>query len=247
MQRFLLLIGYLLFLTLSLFAQPVIQEQILLELNEGEPIEFLALNAGNFNPGPAGERQNWDFAQISKSNKGCFFEALDPTLSQFRDSFPNATVYFICRDTSPAGQIVENHTFYRYLESSALFEGTVSLSISDPDFDSIFTVFTDPQTFLTFPYEYLGTFTDEYSARVTTYTQNQQFTVQSSGSLTSRVDAFGTLTTPVGTFEDVLRISRSEISNNEVAGIPLGSSNEAFRYTWIAKGENYPKYGSSLF
>ena len=174
------------------------------------------------------------------SGDTCFYEILDPELSAFRDSFPQSNVYFICTTTSADGEKVENHTFYISNSNEVILEGNVSLSISDPDFDSIFIVYHDPQINFSFPYTFEKTHEDDFRAVITSYFTGQAplVTIQE-GTITTTADAYGTVITAAGEFKNAMRIYREEVAENSIPGISFTTPQESHRYTWLAEGENY--------
>lgn len=221
----------------SLMAQVEITSAAAIQIGESEPTTYIDFSNQAFDSGPSGELKEWMYAHLPASMNTCSDTGLDPNDSEFRDSFPTSTVYFICRSKSIDGEETENHTFYRLDGNSFELVGNVTLSITDPDFDSIFVVYTDPILWASFPYTYLSEATDDFSATITAYAGAQKLVSLQEGTTVHKADGYGTVITPAGTFSNALRVKRTEIATNSIVGIPLTTGQESFRYTWYAEGE----------
>lgn len=220
-------------------AQPTVTSNALVTLGEAESTQQLQVSPSDFDPGNTGANQTWDYSAIAEDINECFYEALDASLSEFADSFPNSNVYFICISEDQNGEEVENHTFYMQDGNSLFLEGNVSLSISDPDFDTIFLIYSDLQKVMEFPYTLGSNYSDDYAGRLITITGDQTILVDLDGTITSSADAYGQIKTKAGTFENALRVNREEVTSNTLPAFPLPTTNEVSRYTWMSPSENY--------
>ena len=235
-MRLLLWVAFLC-LVLNINAQPTIGADAIVEVGEEEPTTFLAFTEQTWESGISGMDVSWDYSGLSMGDN-CDYVALDPAESPYFDSFPDSDIYFVCSFSDAMGQASEFHTFYNIEGSILQLAGNVTVSISNPSFDIIYTVYTDPIDWGTFPYTFEDMSEDDFEARVTTYLGNQTIFINQTGTSTQEVDSYGTLTTPAGTFENTIRVKRVELAENTIPGVPFGSPQESYRYTWYAENEN---------
>ncbi|MEM9545456.1 MAG: T9SS type A sorting domain-containing protein [Bacteroidota bacterium] len=232
-----ILYTFLLFFTINLYSQPTVGGDAIVTIGEEEPTTFLPFSLQNWESGFSGPNVSWDYSSLSIGQDYDYI-AMDPSDSPYFDSFPNSDLYFATTFSNSDGFVTEDHTYYSVEGDILQLAGNVSISISNPNFDSIFTVFTDPLDWATFPYSYQDNTDDTFEARITSYIGNQTIVALQTGSSTHEVDGYGTLTTPAGTFENALRVKRTELAENSIPGIPFSTPQESYRYTWYAEGEN---------
>ena len=218
-------------------AQPSVGSDAIVTVGEQEPTMFVPFSEQSWNSGSEGENQIWDFSDLAVG-ESCDYIAVDPTESPYYDSFPNSDIYFVCTFADSQGGLSEQHTYYTIENDVLQLAGNVSISISNPSYDSIFTVFTNPLNWATFPYSYQDMTDDDFEARITSYIGAQTISAIQTGTSTHEVDGYGTLTTPSGTFENTIRVKRIEMAENSIPGIPFSTPQESYRYTWYAENEN---------
>jgi len=223
--------------SISLISQPIIGPDAIVTIGENEPTTFLTIDGQDWGSGNIGQNQQWDFSTLPSGDQ-CDYIALDPSESPYYDSFPNSDIYFVCTSSDSQGFTAKQHTFYHVQGDILQLAGNVSVSISNPSFDSIFIVYTDPLDWATFPYSYESTSEDSFEARITSYSGGQVIVAIQSGTSVHEVDSYGTLTTPSGTFENTIRVKRIELALNSVPGVPFNSPIESYRYTWYSENEN---------
>ncbi len=185
---------YPLFLSLffagSMLAQPVIDN---IEPNIGDSWPAQIINDVNLDPGPGGANQNWDFSGVDQSNAfDVEFNILAPSAGLVPDSFPNADFIWY----------ISGFDLYNYYESrddEIVLWGGASGTSGNID---IITVYQDEEDGIQLPLEYGDNYT--YYSEFTTYIFNISTSDARNGSVSA--DGYGTLTTPYGTYEDVLRI-----------------------------------------
>lgn len=227
---------FLLLPSLHLISQPTITANVIVNVGEAEPTMFFPANSMTWESGSEGENQTWNFGNLA-SGDACSFLGIDPVDSPYYDSFPESDIYFICTYVGIDGYTTENHTYYNLNNDILQLAGNVSKSITNPNFDSIFIVYTDPLDWGTFPYSFQDQTNDNFEARVTSYNGNQTIHAMQSGTSTQQVDSYGKLITPSGIFENTLRVKRIEIAENSIPGVPFSTSQESYRYTWYAQNE----------
>lgn len=189
---------YLLLFATTLLAQPTITESITPSIGYSQEVVFL--ETSNFDTGPSGANQTWDFSNIDVSNSLTLnFQILDPTTVIGASNFPDADFAWYI----PAFEIYE---FYAGNADSIYLLGGGNVNNMQIDF---LTIFTNPEDGLHFPL----TFGDSYNYS-SVFDQYFSGNFLNSGDRTGSVqaDAYGTITTPDGTFNDVLRIIITETS-----------------------------------
>ncbi len=187
---------------LSLFigAEGIAQPTITIE--EVTPVigsSVTTVNGPYVDPGPSGADQTWDFSDLSaqSANDRLF---LAPDGLPEAESFPDAThaVYF--ESTS------QQYTYFSYSNNTVDEVGFYSMGQNA----TIYTTYSDPLSRLILPLEYEDNFSDTYTnqtlneldwgSEVLVNVYNEV------GSFNALVDGYGTLITPIGTYEDVLRV-----------------------------------------
>lgn len=101
---------------------------------------------------------------------------------------------------------------------------------------SILIDFEDPQTVLEYPLSYGDTFTDTFSGSYI----YQGIQITGSGEMTVTADAYGDLTLPYGTVENVMRIKyvATETESYEMNGMPNEDQFTRTSYVWYAESSS---------
>ena len=208
MNTFYLLFFATLFST-SLIAQPVITDAITPEIGDTWTITFM--EADNFDPGSGGANQTWDFSGLDISNAiDLNVQILDQANIPGGPSYPDADfVWYL--------QGFEVYNYYTVDQDSLTLIAGASIQNEEVDFE---TIFIDPEDGLHFPMNYGDTY--DY------YSQFEQIIFGTSIGINERngmvnVDAYGTVITPNGTYDNLLRIIITETS--------FGSTNT--QYAWL--------------
>ena len=198
MKKTILLCLILITYTLSSQAQITIDQSITPQFGDAWTVKYY--NDVGFSEGPSGANQTWDFSTLELDGAlDINFEILDPSEVLGTENFPTATfVWHI-----PAFEIYE---FYESTPDSISLVGGLNISNGEIDF---MTVYTDPEDAIRLPmtyndsYDYFSQYNQFlFGNLLNTENRNGQF----------EVDAYGTLITPVGTYEDVLRVKIVETS-----------------------------------
>ena len=225
-------------LTQLSYAQSPVGQDVWIDIGESETVQLLDLDAGSFDSGATGTNVSWNFSDLPLDTDVCMYEAMPMNLSPFQDRYPNADMFYVCEISVGGTERAEVHTFYSKAGNTVSFEGTATISINVSEFDSIFLQYMNPLTFLQFPITYQDSYTDDYTGTLTTFA-DQNIVIEIEGTATSTVDSYGSLITPAGTFDDCLRIKRTEMETVMVQGIPVLTEQESHRYTWTSANENY--------
>lgn len=179
-------------------AQPTITPNIAPQIGETWDVTFL--EPDSFNPGPAGANQQWNFSDLDISNSlELVFQTLEPEEVIGHEDFPTADfVWHI-----PSFEIYE---FYEVEADSISLVGGASISNGEINF---LTIFTDAEDGLHLPLNYQDSYT-YYSAFDQYIFGNFLISNDRNGIVTA--DAYGSITTPSGTYDNVLRVVIQETS-----------------------------------
>ncbi|HPH82960.1 MAG TPA: T9SS type A sorting domain-containing protein [Flavobacteriales bacterium] len=185
--------------------------------------------SGSISPGSTGASQSWNFASLSSDS--VYTETYgSPAAAPGGSSFPTSTVASQWTDGS-----IQSNNFY--LVSSSLMQ--VVGSFTTTSFGNITISFSDPMDYLRFPCNLNDAYVDSFYSSINATTG---LSFQQNGRNSVTVDGSGSLTTPVGTFTNVLRVkSVEEYTNFGLPPIP-GSSNTGTitNYYWISS--SHPGY-----
>jgi len=188
------------FTTTFLSSQPVIDAGLI--PSDGDKWEVEFVDATNFQPGAAGPNLSWDFSGIDRSQAQSLTFEIVPLMDAVGSNlFPNADFCWH----------LKGFNFYNYYQAntdSMSLLGVVAAG-NGQEIDFL-TTFSKPEDVIRFPLS----FQDNYS-----YTS--KFTAGIPGSITFdgeregtvEVDGYGTISTPFGTYTNVLRVKIVEQDN----------------------------------
>ncbi len=209
-------------------AQPVINS------SDVTPVAGEIFKTVNFydesDPGNNGANVTWDFSGIQATEDDTLMmRAVTPQSTGISSSFPGATV-----------AIADPDDYYYFLkaENNKLIEmGTGESSDVMP--------LSDTKELLRFPLTFGTTFTDTYSGSA----GDLLFSVDIDGKVTVTADAYGTLITPSGTFNNVLRIVTIDSSTTIFSGFGFTdtTSEVTTSYVWYQAGEHWPLLSINIF
>ncbi|MEL7531022.1 MAG: T9SS type A sorting domain-containing protein [Bacteroidota bacterium] len=219
-------------LTTFVWAQATINANTVLNIGESAPVK---LGLDYWNPGPAGANQTWDFSALGH-NQTWDWQFYDPTTTVFADSFPSANMAFAL----PVANSPESWSYYRFANDSLQYLGSASI-LSATDSTGFYQILEeDPDLELVFPFTYETSVSDQAHGVQWVDAGGMTFEQTRDKITTRTVDAYGSLTTPYGTFNNVLRVRTTEsIADTLRTIIPVASSQEIVRYTWYSADERY--------
>jgi Secretion system C-terminal sorting domain len=166
-------------------------------------------------PGNAGANQTWDFTALAGST-GELNSCISSASTANASSFPNSNVAL---SSSPASM-----RYYRTTSAALENHGTWV--------GNVLTPFSDPEDLVRFPFTSGNSFTDTWSG---TYTTSYQIFRKGTTSVTA--DAFGTITTPAGTFTNVLRVHFVQAYQDSFNfGAPFVITFNNDEYMWYQEG-----------
>ena len=186
------------------------------------PVIGFSINYNNtsyFAAGAAGASQTWNFASITGTSteiSNCVSVGSTPNGS----SFPNANVAF-------NNTVANNHSYWKTSSSAFQNYGIVSSN-------GVVIAYSNPEDLLHFPFTFNNTYTDPWSATFI----NSGYTYYRTGSSSVTADAYGTITTPAGTFNNVLRVHLVQTYQDSVdlGGTPYVIPYTNDEYLWYVDG-----------
>ncbi len=229
MKLFLLLIGYV-FASMLSFAQPILtganSNLVVGDINTISLYDWVA-------PGNSGANQAWDFSSITThtTNNNIMTYTITSIPSSISSQYSNANIFL---DYTYGGNI--------YNTNSTVFQSYGSYDATSSNNNLIYQ---DPMDILRYPFTYGNSFTDSYNG-----SQGSKF---SKATATVTVDGYGTLSLPMGTFSNVLRVYTHTVGKDSTS-----SSNQVLfvrdEYRWYLPGNHYPilqntigNYGASNY
>jgi hypothetical protein len=220
-----------------LFSQPVLNSN--LNYTIGDTYQYDGyFDVTNIDPGSGGANLVWDFGTISG---GTYYEGygvicVNPSTTPFADStaVANANICIRNEDDPDVGP-------YQYYECNNTSQNLIALGFLGTGNNS-FSTYTDILIALEFPFTYGNSFDDTWEILMYHIDMGHYF-MRDSSIVTVEADAYGTITTPAGEFQNVLRLKRTTIdyswSNYGSGWIPLGSFTD-IQYEWYAPNIKVP-------
>jgi hypothetical protein len=217
----LFVVMFLLGITQNSFAQPT------LTLNGQTPtldtqydVRYYSADNFTFAAGPSGPNQVWDFSNLGLDQGWAInFSILAPEDALGHESFPDASFVWLLNE-------FDAYNYYQITDDGMQLIGGIS---GDESFINYKEVFTDPEDALRFP----ATYGDAYPF---SSTADQELGGVAFGMVTRtgnvEFDGYGTIITPYGTFENVLRMKI--VSSN--SSFPF----EETQFSWLMPGEFIP-------
>ncbi len=181
---------------------------------------------GPIAPGSAGQGQTWNFAGAT-SDSSYTETNLAPMDAAGGSNFPIASY----------GTQVSDTTGTTFFAASNLSLQVIGSYIGNNQVSFVST-YNEPQTVMQFPASFNSAFVDSFHINTTT-----PFISQIYGINDVRVDGSGTLTTPTGTYSNVLRVKSINIYQLGFTFPPLpgtATSGTTTSYLWVSP--DYPGY-----
>lgn len=192
----------------------------------GDLADIYFVSTTGLSTGDTGPNAVWDYSLLTTLFGGQI-TVIDPAQAPAGNEFPTASAAMNMGDTIFT-YILANADGIHYL-GSQFTTGT---------FPSLL-IYSDSRTFLKFPFTYDDTYFDTYKGITTTSVAE----IRVSAASEMFADAYGTLTTPAGTFSNVLRTITvdAEIDSVFVGGVFMKAF-EVLRsqYSWFAENSKSP-------
>jgi hypothetical protein len=186
-------------------------------------------------PGPAGPNQTWDFSDMTTlSSADVTF--LHPDDTPFSSAYPEANLAILA----------DGNNSDQYVFSKIEADGVYTLGQEVLNDFSVSQIYTDSRRDIASPLNYQQTYSDSAYADVTLTFEGLMATIASN--FVAEVDGYGTLITPQGTFENVLRIHGVETIETALdmgLGEPIISESILDSYAWFIDGYPLPIFITS--
>jgi hypothetical protein len=222
----------------ALFSQPVLTNS--LNFTIGDTYRYDGYQeVPDIDPGAGGANLTWDFSTISG---GTYYEGIgaicvDPSITAFADSaaVANANICIRNPETPPVGP-------HQYYNCNSTSQDLLALGFLAAGNNS-FTTYTNNVTGLEFPFTYGDSFDDTWESMMY-YIELGYYFMRDSAIVTVDADAYGTITTPAGEFQNVLRLKRTTIDyswmNYGGTGWLFNGSFTDINYEWYAPNIKVP-------
>ncbi len=177
-----------------LLAQPTLEMNIVPET--GDFIYWAQADSSTAQVGSPGANQIWDFSDLSSSTPPTRYEYVTPANTPYANEFPTATL--ATKHDYNSGNI--SYTIYSYFQKGAnqlLLLGAKNLNYKE--------AYTDPDVQRQYPFHFNDTYQDDYT-RTWIGSGAPDYPGLLVGTRTVEYDAYGTLITPLDTFQNAMRI-----------------------------------------
>jgi len=223
--------------TLFAFSQPVLTSSINLNIDDTYRYDGYS-GVTNIEPGQGGANLTWDFSEITGDYyyEGIAAICVTPSTTPFADSASVAGAN-IC--TSP----VEGLGPYQYYDNTNSSQKLIAMGFVGES-NSSFGTYTDILTAIEFPFTYNDSYEDTWDF-INFHIDLGYYFMRDSSTVTVEADAYGTITTPTGTYPNALRVKRTTIDYSwfcyEAGGdwIPSGPFTN-IDYGWFAPDIKVP-------
>lgn len=170
------------------------------------------LSAGS-NPGASGSNVTWDFSSMGTGTSNSLIYS-----SASATNYPNANIEFTTQSTSNYFDVTSGaYTYYGFSNASAS------------------SVFSDGQDQIRVPMSYNDNYTDPFEGTYDAFGQ----TLDRTGDLDVTYDGYGTLSTPQGTYNNVIRVRIVRTSSDQISGQPVTNSLDSI-YFWYNEYTGHP-------
>lgn len=212
-------------------AQPILQNNVV--ANIGDSYQIADADTFGIFQGNAGANQTWNLSALQPLG--------DTQRVQYHIIDPDGTPYFIHHPSANLATKIDEDTviyvYYRSQPDQLAFSGVSSIvynqTYSDPDIRLKFPTIFNGSSLDTFRY------TTDYGMGVVFYTE---------GTRTTTYDGYGTLTTPLGTFPDAMRIKSVAAYTDTVTvvgNVLILNHNELTTYAWLLA--DHPDYLAGIY
>ncbi len=222
-----------------LYAQPVFTSSI--NLSVGDSYRYNGYdNVTNVEPGFSGENQVWNFAAITGTLtiKGKTHVCMLPSLTPFADSaaVANADICVVGEESTNT-----NYIYFTNDNSSQVIAAMGSITQKN---NALYGEYIKGVVQFKFPFTYASSFTYAYESQFYDVAKSFYY-FRDSSIVTVEADGYGTVITPAGTWENVLRMKKTQHqylwrkSETGANWVFIGNylANE---YRWMAPGVKLP-------
>jgi hypothetical protein len=181
--------------------------------------ETVNMNNGNYtSPGSAGTSQTWDLTGIGAGTPAGAATIVNASATANAASFPGAT---IALDNTTSGSA----QYYKTTSTAWQNYGVYVPGTALPN--------SNPEDLLHFPFSHGNSFTDSWAGQFV----SGGYTFYRTGSTTVTADGYGTLTTPNGTYSNVMRVHFVQTyQDSAYVGVPYVITYVNDEYMWYKEG-----------
>ncbi|HEX5001097.1 MAG TPA: T9SS type A sorting domain-containing protein [Bacteroidia bacterium] len=200
--------------SLSVLAQNPITTNIIPPV--GAVIVYDYLDTTGVQPGSAGNGQTWNFSSFSPLNEDEIQTVVPVASAPSISSFPG-TNYVIKGNT-----MVSNDTAFAYYNSTSSILEIKGTYLASQTLPFAFP-YSNPETSMIFPFNFNGTFSDNFVGSYTVMNSGITITDYRTGQVSALYDGYGTLQLPNGTYNNVARVKIHQhiVDSTVYVGIPL--------------------------
>jgi len=183
---------------------------------------FSYIKGGYVNPGNAGANQTWNFPALITSTPNMVTVG-NPGSTIIGANFPNANIAW---SNTTSGESFYFKTSSTILQLEGKFENTWIMPYSNPE------------ELIHFPFTHLDSFVDTWANQY----QKNTYTFYQKGSTKVIADGYGTLITPAGTYNNVMRIryDRTDKDSTYQINIPMVTFDTIIEFKWYQNGTHCP-------
>jgi hypothetical protein len=180
--------------------------------------DVLTTNTAQYvSPGSGGAGQTWNLGFTSSGATAQ--TGVAPSSTPYGSSFPTASVAF-----GPT-----TYVYYKTSSSAYQMNGVVNSS-------GTVIAYSNVEDLLRFPFAYTDSYTDSWSATFV----SASYTYYRTGNTTVTADGWGTLTTPAGTFVNVMRVHLVQVyqDSTNISSTPFVITYNNDEYAWYLNGNH---------
>ncbi len=199
-----------------LLAQPVIPQSTLPVIGDRFPL--VPCETSGVEPGPDGSMVNWDFRELKRDETfsgEAFFDFIPKEEAAEQEEFPDADYASLNFDGSYAFFRIDGGTVYRIGAVKNQGDTLMSVQIAE-----------EPEIDAWFPAGFGDTRQADFGGRNKVRLNDQPFESDYRGDKEHRVDAYGTLRLPNGTYHNVLRLKAVRVQEDLFNGAPINTTTE---------------------
>ncbi|GLR17553.1 T9SS type A sorting domain-containing protein [Portibacter lacus] len=231
-------------------AQVITIDEIVIDPGDQVTVVFIG-DDQSVSEGPSGENQTWDFSGVKGQDTIDWRGELVSENELGMKLFPNAELAI--RIPTPGNDTID-FEFYEFdnfendrivtLGSYAILTNTNSGRKDTTIIDNT----SNPREDFQFPIEYGDVFESDFNSIITNKYDTVEFISNRGGTIKMEADATGTITTPIGTFNNVVRVKRVENQSDTFSIEIMGnvfetiSNNELVYYDWMQEDRKFSIY-----
>ncbi|PLW98930.1 MAG: hypothetical protein C0594_17665 [Marinilabiliales bacterium] len=213
-MRLITLLSMFIFYTVISIAQPSLSNNT--SPSVGDSYTIVRMGITNFSIGSSGPDQTWDLSAVQDSGQANTGSVVSASSTPHAANYPTSTVAFQQGDGT--------YGYYEANSNEYVFNGAYN------PYNEV--IYTDPETYLQFPFTLGSSFTDSFSGTVLNPSAQLYYRT---GTLTAQADAYGTLIMSDTTYTNIVRV---HVLKNYQDSINMGGVD----YFYIYEEELYQWY-----